>query len=360
MVKKKTLSKIEKSVGDWPSSYPQVLKAIKTRIQEAKVKASLSVNQELIKLYWDVGQMISEKQKVEKWGSKIIEKLGKDLQNDFPGIEGFSRANIFFMRSFYVAYRKVQQSAKQFESLPIFHIPWWHNVILMTKLKDNEERLWYAQRAIEKGWSRSNLEMWIESNLYNREGKSITNFETTLPKPDSDIAKQLMRDPYCLDFLMLSEEAKEKEIEQGLMDHLQKFLLELGEGFAFVGRQYPLCVEGETYSIDLLFFHLKLRCYIVVEIKAREFNLRDTGQMHFYISAVNDMLRHSEDRPTIGILLCKTKKKLKARYAIGDLKTPISISSYELLVKSLPKELKPSLPSIEQIEDELNKDRSEL
>jgi predicted nuclease of restriction endonuclease-like (RecB) superfamily len=356
MAKKKTQTKKEKQPASLPSSYPQILKNIKVRIHEAKVKASLNVNQELIKLYWEVGQIISEKQKNEKWGSGVIDKLGKDLQKDFPGIEGFSRGNIFFMRSFYLAYQKVQQAARQFETLPIFHIPWWHNVILLTKLKDNGQRLWYAKRAIEKGWSRSNLEMWIESNLYDREGNSITNFETTLPKPDSDIAQQLMRDPYCLDFLMLSEEAKEKEIEQGLMDHLQKFLLELGEGFAFVGRQYPLCVEGETYSIDLLFFNLKLRCYVVVELKAREFNLRDTGQMHFYISAVNDMLRHPEDRPTIGILLCKSKKKLKARYAIGDLKTPISISSYELIVKSLPKELKPSLPSIEQIEEELNKD----
>lgn len=198
--------------------------------------------------------------------------------------------------------------------------------------------------------------MWIKSNIYKREGRAITNFQSTLPKPDSDLAEQAMRDPYCLDFLMLTEEAKEKEIEQGLMNHLQNFLLELGEGFAFVGRQYAICVEGETYYIDLLFFHLKLRCYVVVELKAREFDLRDTGQMHFYLAAVDDMLRHPEDRPTIGLLLCKTKKKLKAQYAVGAMKKPISISSYELIVKSLPKELKPSLPTVEQIETELSKD----
>lgn len=356
MVKKKALSTKEKSPLNLPASYPQIFKDIKARIQNAKAKASLSVNQELIKLYWDVGQMIAEKQKTEKWGSRVIDKLGKDLQKDFPGIEGFSRANIFFMRSFYVAYEKVQQAVRQLETLPIFHIPWGHNVILVTKLKDNEKRLWYAQRAIEKGWSRSNLEMWIESNLYGREGKGITNFKSTLPQPDSDLAQQAMRDPYCLDFLMLSDEAKEKEIEQGLMDQLQKFLLELGEGFAFVGRQYPLCVEGDTYYLDLLFFHLKLRCYVVVELKAREFDLRDTGQMNFYLAAVDDMLRHPEDRATIGILICKTKKKLKAQYAVANLKRPINISSYELIAKSLPRELKPSLPTIEQIEAELSKD----
>lgn len=238
----------------------------------------------------------------------------------------------------------------------MFHIPWGHNAVLLEKIKDISERLWYAQRTIEKGWSRSTLEMWIESDLHGREGKGITNFKSTLPKPDSDLAQQAMRDPYCLDFLMLTDEAKEKEIEQGLMDHLQTFLLELGEGFAFVGRQYPLCVEGDMYYLDLLFFHLKLRCYVVVELKAREFDLKDTGQMNFYLSAVDDMLRHTEDRPTIGILLCKTKKKLKAQYAVSNLKRPISISSYELIVKSLPKELKPSLPSIEQIENELNRD----
>ena len=356
MAKKKSLLKKTKSSNTIPSSYPQLLKNIKNRIQEARIKASFSVNRELIKLYWDVGQTIVERQKVEKWGTSVIDKLGKDLQRDFPGIEGFSRSNIFFMRSFYTAYQKVQQSDAQFEQLPIFNIPWWHNVILLTKLKDNEQRFWYARRAIEKGWSRSNLEMWIESNLYGREGKGITNFKSTLPNPDSDLAQQAMRDPYCLDFLMLTDEAKEKEIEQGLMNHLQKFLLELGEGFSFVGRQYPLCVEGDTYYLDLLFFHLKLRCYVVVELKAREFDPKDAGQMSFYISAVDAMLRHPEDRHTIGILICKKKNKLKVEYATANLKRPINVSSYELIAKSLPKELKPSLPTIEQIEAELSKD----
>jgi predicted nuclease of restriction endonuclease-like (RecB) superfamily len=356
MDKKKALTKKEKPSEHLPSSYPQVLKNIKVRIHEAKVKASLSVNQELIKLYWDVGQLITEKQKQEKWGAKVIEKLGEDLQKEFPGIEGFSRRNVFRMKKFYTSYQIVPQAVALIENLPIFRIPWGHNAVLLEKLKGTEERLWYAQRAIEKGWSRSNLEMWIESDLRGREGKGITNFKSTLPKPDSDLAQQAMRDPYCLDFLMLSDEAKEKEIEQGLMNHLQKFLLELGEGFAFVGRQYPLCVEGDTYYLDLLFFNLKLRCYVVVELKAREFDLRDTGQMNFYLAAVDDMLRHLEDRPTIGILICKTKKKLKAQYAVANLKRPINISSYELIAKSLPKELKPSLPSIAQIEEELNKD----
>lgn len=354
MAKKKALVKREQS--SLPSSYPQLLKEIKEKVRIAQIRANLSVNKELIKLYWEVGKVIVDRQKQEKWGAKVIEKLGEDLQKEFPGIEGFSRRNVFRMKKFYTSYQLVPQAVALIEDLPIFHIPWGHNAVLLEKLEDTEDRLWYAQRAIEKGWSRSNLEMWIESNLREREGKGVTNFKTTLPKPDSDLAQQAMRDPYCLDFLMLSEEAKEKEIEKGLIEHIQKFLLELGEGFAFVGRQYPLCVEGDTYYLDLLFFHLKLRCYVVVELKAREFDLRDTGQMNFYLAAVDDLLRHPEDRPTIGILICKTKKKLKAQYAVANLKRPINISSYELIAKTLPKELKPSLPTVEQIEAELSKD----
>lgn len=271
-------------------------------------------------------------------------------------MEGFSRRNIFRMRAFYTSYQVVPQAVAQLEDLPIFSIPSGHNAVLLEKLKDTKTRLWYAQKTIQNGWSRSILEMWIESDLHKREGKAITNFKETLPKIQSDLAEQAMRDPYCLDFLMLTDEAKEREIEQGLMDHLQKFLLELGEGFAFVGRQYPICVEGDTYYVDLLFFHTKLRCYVVVELKAKDFDPKDVGQINFYLSAIDDTLRHLEDRPTIGILLCKTKKKLKVEYAVRNLKKPISVSSYDLIVKSLPKELKPSLPTIEQIETELSKD----
>ncbi len=338
-----------------PNEYPQLIKELKKKVRSAQVKAHISVNKEMIQLYWEIGKTINQRQKEEKWGAKIIQKIGEDLQKEFPGMEGFSRRNIFRMRAFYVAYEIVPQAVAQLEDFPMFHIPWGHNAVLLEKLKDTKVRLWYAQKTIQNGWSRSVLEMWIASDLYAREGSSITNFKQTLPKLQSDLAEQAIRDPYCLDFLMLTDQAKEREIEQGLMDHLQKFLLELGEGFAFVGRQYPVYVEGDTYYIDLLFFHTKLRCYVVVELKAKDFDPRDIGQINFYLSAVDDTLRHTEDRPTIGMLLCKTKKNLKVEYAVKNLKHPISVSSYDLLMKSLPKNLKLSLPSIEQIEAELEK-----
>lgn len=355
MAKKKIIP-AKKKHAVIPDAYPQLIKELKEKVRTAQVRAHLSVNREMIKLYWEIGKTIVEKQKGEKWGTKVIEKIGEDLQKEFPGIEGFSRRNIFRMRAFYVSYQIVPQAVAQLEDLPIFHIPWGHNAVLIEKLKDTKTRLWYAQKTIQNGWSRSVLETWIDSDLHKREGKAVTNFKQTLPKLQSDLAEQAMRDPYCLDFLMLTDEAKEREIEQGLMDHLQKFLLELGEGFAFIGRQYPICVEGDTYYIDLLFFHTKLRCYVVVELKAKDFDPKDVGQINFYLSAIDDTLRHPEDRPTIGILLCKTKKKLKVEYAVRNLKKPISVSSYELIVKSLPRELKPSLPTIEQIETELSKD----
>lgn len=350
MAQKKT-SKISSLL---PLGYTDLLRDLKQRIQQAQLRTVLNVNKEIIKLYWDIGKIIVEKQKQQKWGAKVTERLGEDLQKNFPGIEGFSKRNIFRMRSFYLAYPIVPQPVAQLEDLPIFSIPWGHNTVLLEKVKDPSTRLWYAQKTLEKGWSRSTLEMWIESNLHKREGKASTNFQTTLPKPHSDLAQQAMHDPYIMDFIMVTEEAKEREIEKGLMAHLQKFLLELGDGFAFIGKQVPLTVEGTTSYLDLLFYHTKLKCFIVIEIKAKEFNPRDTGQLNYYLGAVDSIFRQPEDRPTIGILLCKTKKKLMVEYAISQINRPISVSSYELIVKSLPKELKPSLPTVEQIEAELS------
>lgn len=338
-----------------PSEYIKFLNNLKEKIRLAQLKAALSVNQELIKLYWEIGKDIAEKQKSGGWGSKIIERIGKDLQNEFPGVEGFSRRNMFRMRSFYLAYQIVPQAVAQLETLPIFRIPWGHNAILLERVKDVEARLWYAQQAIENGWSRSMLEMWIDSNLHKRQGKALTNFKASLPEPQSDIVEQTIKDPYIFDFLALDKKHRERELEQGLMDHLQRFLLELGEGFAFIGRQYRIEIEGEDYLIDLLFYHVRLRCYFIVELKATAFDPRDAGQMNFYLSAVDDLLRHPDDQPSIGILICKSKNIVKVEYALRNCRSPISVTSYETkIVKALPKELKASLPTVEEIEAQLS------
>jgi predicted nuclease of restriction endonuclease-like (RecB) superfamily len=338
-----------------PVGYVQFINNLKEKIRAAQLKAALSVNQGLIKLYWEIGKDIAEKQKSGGWGSKIIERIGKDIQKEFPEVEGFSRRNLFRMRSFYLAYQIVPQAVAQLESLPVFRIPWGHNAVLLERVKDVKTKLWYAAQAIENGWSRSMLETWIDSNLHKRQGKAITNFKASLPEPRSDIAEQTIKDPYVFDFFTLSKKYREKELEQGLMDHLQKFLLELGEGFAFLGRHYRIEVEGEDYLIDLLFYHVKLHCYFIVELKATAFDPRDAGQMNFYLSAVDDLLRQPEDQPSIGILLCKTKNKVKVEYALRNCKSPISVASYETkIVKSLPKELKSSLPTVQEIEAELS------
>ncbi len=346
----------EKSKITLPKEYALTLAEIKKRVREAQVKAVLSANKELIELYWFIGETIAERQQVSGWGSNIIEKLAEDLQNEFPGLGGFSRANVFRMQAFYRAYEKVAQAVRQIGELPIFNIPWGHNVVLLQKLKDNTQRLWYAQKAINNGWSRSALESWIKSDLYQRDGKAISDFKATLPEPHSALAQQSFKDPYIFDFLTLFDDHLEQDLEQGLIDHVQKLLLEMGKGFALVGRQYHLEVEGDDYYIDLLFYHTKLKCYIVVELKARAFDPRDVGQLNFYLSAVDDLVRDGDDKPTIGLLLCKTKKNFTAEYALRDIHKPIGVAEYETeIMKKLPKDLKSKLPSIEEIETELEK-----
>lgn len=353
--KKGKLQPIKTEHPSVPAGYIQFINNLKEKIRSAQIKVALSANQGLIKLYWEIGRDIAEKQKSDRWGSKVIEKISKDLQREFPDVEGFSRTNLFRMRAFYLAYKIVPQAVGQLDLLPIFRIPWGHNTVLLEQVKDASTRLWYAEQAIENGWSRSVLEMWIDSNLHKRKGKAITNFKDSLPGVQSDIAEQTIKDPYIFDFLTLTKKHREKELEQGLMDHLQKFLIELGEGFAFLGRQYRIEVEGDDYLIDLLFYHVKLRCYFIVELKATEFDPRDAGQMNFYLSAVDDLLCQPGDRPSIGILLCKTKNKVKVEYALRNCKSPISVASYETkIVKALPKELKSSLPTVQEIEAELS------
>lgn len=338
--------------------YREFLNELKEKIRNAQLKAAITVSRELIKLYWELGKDVVEKQEKEGWGSKVLERVAKDLQNEFPGVEGFSRTNIFRMRAFYLAYSNRLTAVGQLQEdplAPFFNIPWGHNFILLDKLRNFEERLWYAKKVIEHGWSRSMLTIWIENKLYRREGKAITNFKTTLLSPQSDLAQQTLKDPYVFDFLTLHKEHLEKDLENGLINHIQKFLIELGQGFAFMGRQYPLTIGGEQFNIDLLFYHVKLRCFVVVELKAKTFKPEDAGQLNFYLSAVDDMIKHSTDNPTIGILLCKDRNKVIAEYAFRGIERPIGVVRYEtMLTKAIPAELKSSLPTVKEIEAELS------
>lgn len=332
-----------------PKEYGVFLKEIKEKILSSQVKAALAVNRELITLYWDIGTKIHLKQKSEGWGAKTIENLSKDLKSSFPNMQGFSFRNLKYMVHFakeYPDFAIGQQLVAQ--------IPWGHNILLLQKLTSLEERLWYINKTIEHGWSRSVLLHWVDSDLHKREGRAVTNFQLTLPSPQSDLAHQTLKDPYCFDFLTLRDKHDEQELESGLLDHVQRFLLELGAGFSFVGRQVHLEVGGQDFYIDLLFYHYKLRCFIVVELKATDFKPEFVGKMNFYLSAVDDKMRHPDDKATIGLLLCKGKNKFVAEYALRDVNKPIGISQYEAkIIESLPDELKGSLPSIEQIEQEL-------
>ncbi|MFH1644687.1 MAG: PDDEXK nuclease domain-containing protein [bacterium] len=286
--------------------------------------------------------------------------MAKDLQNSFPGMGGFSRTNVFRMSAFYRAYEKIPQAVGKIDLLPIFKIPWGHNTILLERLKSEKERLWYAEKSLELGWSRKMLEDYIKTKLYDREGAAITNFKTTLPSPHSEMAHKTLKDPYIFDFLTMREGYVEKDLEEGFVSHIQKFLLELGEGFAFIGRQYHLEISESDYYLDLLFYHIRLKCFVVIELKTTEFKPEYVGKLNFYLSAVDDLLRGKDDKPTIGLLLCKTKDKFKAEYALRDINKPMGVAEYETkLVASLPKNLKGSLPTIEEIEAELEK-RDEL
>lgn len=330
-----------------PKSYTQFLEHIKKDIQESQLRAAMSITKELTALYWRIGKMLSEKTSLEGWGAKTIDKVAKDLESSFPGIEGFSLRNLQLMRQFSECYPdSIYETA-------VSQIPWGHNIVLMQKIEEKEKRLWYAQQAIDNGWSRSIFGMWIESNLYDRQGKAVTNFHEALPEADSDMAHQIMKDPYNFGFVSLTKKYKEKELEQGLIDHIQKFLLELGQGFSFVGRQVKLSFEDKDYYIDLLFYHYKLRCFIVGEIKAAAFSPEDIGQTNFYLSAVDNLLKHPDDKPTIGMIFCKTKKNFTVEYALRGFKNPIGVATYEVtIMESLTKDLKGYLPSIEEIEAE--------
>ena len=327
--------------------YDDLLRTLKERIRTAQVRAALSVNRELVLLYWGIGREILARQNQEGWGTKVIDRLAKDLGGDFPEMRGLSPRNLKYMRALAEAWPEepiVQQLVAQ--------IPWGHNVRILDMVKTPEERLWYASAAIQNGWSRNVLVMQIESGLYRRQGKAVTNFETTLPAPQSDLAKQLLKDPYNFDFLALTAEAQERDLERGLLEHLRKFLLELGVGFAFVGSQYPIEVAGEDFRIDLLFYHLRLRCFVVLDLKMGRFKPEYAGKMNFYLSAVDDQLKNTADHPSIGIILCKSKNQVVVEYALRDTSKPMGVSEFRLL-EQLPEQLKGSLPTIEELEGEL-------
>lgn len=330
-----------------PEGYTNWLSELKTRIHSAQQRATLVVNRELVLLYWQIGHDILQRQAESGWGSKVIDRLAHDLRTTFPDMKGFSPRNLKYMRAFAQAWPDTE-----FVQEVLAQLPWYHQLALLDKLPSLEARRWYAAKAIEHNWSRNVLVMQIETSLLERSGAAVTNFEAQLPTPQSDLARESLKDPYRFDFLGLTDEAQEREIEKALVQHVTEFLLELGAGFAFVGRQVLLNVGGDEFFIDLLFYHLKLRCYVVIELKGGAFKPEHLGQLGFYLTAVDRQVKSDQDNPSIGLLLCKSKNKVVAEYALGDKSQPMGIAEYKLL-ESLPEELQTSLPSIEQIEREL-------
>jgi predicted nuclease of restriction endonuclease-like (RecB) superfamily len=331
-----------------PTGYAELLRELKQKIRGAQLRASLAINHELVLVYWRMGREILVRQERESWGAKVIDRLSSDLKAEFPEMKGFSPRNLKYMRAFAEAWPEeafVQQLVAQ--------IPWGHNVRILDYVKEPSEREWYVRATLRYGWSRDMLVHQIESGLYRRQGGAVTNFEQVLPPEQSDLARQITKDPYNFDFLMLGPDAHERDLERGLLEHLREFLLELGVGFAFVGSQYRLELGGNEFYLDLLFYHLKLRAYVVVDLKLGPFQPEFAGKMNFYLSAVNNLLRHPDDQPSIGLILCKTRDRIVAEYALQDVSKPIGISEYQLAA-ALPDTLKGTLPTIEELESELS------
>ena len=330
------------------TEYINWVNELKTLIQRTQIKASISVNRELMSLYWTIGKSISEKVNTANWGSSVVEELSKDLKEEFPNQKGFSRSNLFSMKKWFEFYSQSEIDIEKIQQL-VGQIPWGHNVVIISKSKNIEEAIFYSNKTIENNWSRSVLLHQIELNLYERHGKAITNFTKTLPIPHSELATETLKDPYKFDFLTLQEKALEKDIEIQLVKHITSFLLELGTGFSFVGQQVPVKIDNQDFFIDLLFYHIKLKCYVVVEIKAIEFKAEFAGKMNLYLSAIDDSLKTEAENPTIGLLLCKSKSEIIAEYALRGMTQPIGIAEYEIN-NAIPKEIKTELPTIEEIE----------
>ncbi|TWI61754.1 putative nuclease of restriction endonuclease-like (RecB) superfamily [Desulfobotulus alkaliphilus] len=363
------------------AGYTSWLREIKEKIRSVQVKAALAASRELILFYWELGEDISQKLSETHWGSKIIDQLSKDLRSEFPDIQGFSRTNIYYIKKFYeyfITFSEQEQiippPGGQMDSVlthqygsqsypPIIpqiggQLPWSHIKILLDKVSDHQETLFYIRETIENGWSRDVLALQIKSSLYQRQGKSVSNFQQTLPTPKSDLAQQTIKDPYIFDFLSMTKPYNERDIENQLVGHITKFLLELGKGFAFIGRQYHLEVGESDYYLDLLFYHIKLKCYVVIELKNTKFIPEYAGKLNFYLSAVDSLLKAEDDKPTIGMLLCRDKNKIETEFALRDMNKPMGVSEFTL-TEILPDELKGSLPTVEEIEEDMKQLRTE-
>jgi predicted nuclease of restriction endonuclease-like (RecB) superfamily len=366
------------------SDFAALLAEVKSRIQAAQIRAVLSVNSEPVRLYWDIGRIIDERQRRAGWGAAVIPRLAGKLKNEPPDVKGFSERNIDRMIAFYRAYpdpagfsppavaklssqgnappaaaksstQMVQGAPAQTPGMLLWTVPWAHHVVRMEKVKDVAVRRWYMEQTLANGWSRNILALQIEARAHARHGKAVSNFAAQPPAPQSDLAQQALKDPYIFDFLTLTEPFQERELETGLVRHLEKFLLEIGQGFAFVGRQYRLDVGGEDFYIDLLFYHLRLRAFIVIDLKKGPFKPEYAGKLNFYCNVVNERLKHPTDAPTIGLILCQTRDRLLAEYSFAGIDKPIGISTYEL-TRALPAQLRSVLPTVEEIEVELAPD----
>lgn len=334
-----------------PDGYTEVLADLKARVRSSRLKAMTAVNQELMALYFEIGRHLATRDEV--WGSQVVERLAHDLRAEFPDMKGFSRTNLYSMRRVYAAWADAGEIVQQ----AVGQIPWGHHIVLVGKLDDPDERAWYLAKTIEHGWSRAVLAHQIDTRLRERLGKAITNFAATLPPVDSDAAQQTLKDPYVFDFLDLAEGMRERELERGLMRHVEDFLLELGVGFALCGRQIPVEVANRTYYIDLLFYHIDLRRFVVIELKAGTFEPEFVGKLNFYLSAVDDRFRRAGDAPSIGLLLCKERDKVLVEYALRDMHKPMGVAEWTTrLVESLPDDLKGRLPSVDELEAELSRE----
>lgn len=345
--------KIDKDYSSW-------LKELKSKIRSVQIKAAVKVNTEMLNFYWELGADIVEKQTATKWGDGFLGKLSQDLMSEFEDMRGFSLSNLKYIKQWYLFYsghesigqQLVGQLKKVNVQQLVAQIPWGHNLVIISKIKDKNEALFYIQKIIQNNWSRAILTHQIESGLYGRAGKAITNFKATLPATQSDLARQTLKDPYSFDFLTLREKHDEKELEDALINQMTRFLLEMGSGFSYIGRQYRLEINGDEFFVDSLFYHIRLHCYVVVELKVVKFKPEFAGKLNFYVSAVDGILKTAQDNPTIGILICKSKNKTVVEYALKDIHKPIGVSEYTI-TKNLPEEFKSSLPSIEEIEAEL-------
>lgn len=340
--------------------YAEWLTNLKTKIRSVQIKAAIAVNAELIGFYWELGKMLSEKE--QTWGSKLVEQVAKDLQKAFPDIKGLSRSNLYNTKKFYQFYQDeiVQQPVGLLEKQPkektvqqlVGQIPWGHHILIFTKSKTQKEAEFYIRQTIKNGWSRDSLAFQMKSDLFNRKGKAVSNFKKTLPASISELAQQTLKDPYVFDFMTMDAGFKEKDIEKQLVQHMTKFLLELGKGFAFVGQQYHVSIADNDYYLDLLFYHIRLRCYVVIELKNTRFIPEYAGKLNFYLSAVDSIIKDEEDKPTIGILLCRDKTNIEAEFSLRDINKPMGISEFQI-TELLPENLKGSLPTIEELENEL-------